>query len=185
MKEIVTNTDLSTLNLKQQEAVISEDKRLLVLAGAGSGKTKTLIQRLEYLIKDKGVKTSEILAITFTKNATNEIVDRLIQVADNSGEYEVLLNKKRTSEEEYRDRNEFLKKYGWVQNVTISTFHSLCFKLVRDWGTKGATNNFSDNKFRLLLDAKSTDEELNTLTAEETRSNVLGKILIEATAMDF
>lgn len=180
MKEIVTNTDLSSLNLKQKEAVISEDKRLLVLAGAGSGKTKTLIQRLEYLIKDKGAKTSEILAITFTKNATNEIVDRLIQVADNSGEYEVLLSKKRTKVEEDRDRYEFLKKYSWVQNVTISTFHSLCFKLVRDWGTKGATNNFSDNKFRLLLDSKSADEELNTLTAEETRSNVLGKILIEA-----
>lgn len=82
MREIKTHTDFSNLNKKQLEAVMSEDKRLLVLAGAGSGKTKTLIQKLEYLIKDKGVKTSEILAITFTKNATNEMVDRLIMAAD-------------------------------------------------------------------------------------------------------
>ena len=180
MKEIITSTDLSILNLKQREAVISEDKRLLVLAGAGSGKTKTLIQKLEYLIKDKGAKTSEILAITYTNNATNEMVDRLIQVADSTGEYEVLLKKKRDKDQEHQDRYKFLKKFGWVKNVTISTFHSLCFNIVKDWGTKGATNNFSDNKFRLLLDAKSEDEDLRALTAEETRTDVLGKIVIEA-----
>ena len=66
-----TNTDLSALNDKQREAVISENKRLLVLAGAGSGKTKTLLQKLIYLIEEKGVSPSKILAITFTKNATN------------------------------------------------------------------------------------------------------------------
>ena len=47
---MVTKTDLSALNEKQCEAVVSEDKRLLVLAGAGSGKTKTLLQKLVYLI---------------------------------------------------------------------------------------------------------------------------------------
>jgi DNA helicase-4 len=52
---ITTKTDLSTLNDKQSEAVVSEDKRLLVLAGAGSGKTKTLLQKIIYLIEEKGV----------------------------------------------------------------------------------------------------------------------------------
>ena len=46
-------TDLSALNDKQREAVVSEEKRLLVLAGAGSGKTKTLLQKIVYLIEEK------------------------------------------------------------------------------------------------------------------------------------
>ena len=180
MKELNTITDLTSLNNKQYEAVVSEEKRLLVLAGAGSGKTKTLIQKLEYLIKDKGVKTSEILAITFTKNATNEMIDRLIISADSSGEYEKLLQSKRKKEEEDKHRFKFLKKYGWVKNVTISTFHSLCFKLMRDYGTMGTAKNFNDNKFRLLLDAKPKEEGLNSLSADETRSSVMEKILIES-----
>lgn len=180
MREIKTHTDLSNLNKKQLEAVMSEDKRLLVLAGAGSGKTKTLIQKLEYLIKDKGVKTSEILAITFTKNATNEMVDRLIMAADSSGEYSALFDTKRKSDQIKKDRFKYLKKYSWVNNVAISTFHSLCYKMMKDWGTKGTLNNFNDNNFRLLLDSSSVSEDLNTLTAEETRANVLGKILIDS-----
>jgi DNA helicase IV len=48
-------TDLSSLNHNQKEAVISEEKRLLVLAGAGSGKTKTLLQKIIYLIEEKGI----------------------------------------------------------------------------------------------------------------------------------
>jgi DNA helicase-4 len=77
-----TTTDLSGLNERQREAVISEDKRLLVLAGAGSGKTKTLLQKLIYLIEEKGVNPSQILAISFTKNATNEMIDHLIYPID-------------------------------------------------------------------------------------------------------
>lgn len=89
-------TDLSALNPFQQEAVLSTDTRLLVLAGAGSGKTKTLLQKLIYLIEDKGVSPHNILAITFTKNAANEMTDRLIVSADASGRYEeLLLNKSR------------------------------------------------------------------------------------------
>lgn len=91
---ITTKTDLSNLNDKQSEAVVSEDKRLLVLAGAGSGKTKTLLQKIIYLIEEKGVSPSSILAITFTKNATNEMIDRLIISADTTGQYETLMSNK-------------------------------------------------------------------------------------------
>lgn len=94
---IETKTDLSTLNDKQREAVVSEDKRILVLAGAGSGKTKTLLQKIIYLIEEKGISPSSILAITFTKNATNEMIDRLIISADNTGQYESILVDKRMS----------------------------------------------------------------------------------------
>ena len=103
---IPTKTDLSNLNDKQREAVVSEDKRLLVLAGAGSGKTKTLLQKLIYLIEEKGVSPSSILAITFTKNATNEMIDRLIISADTTGQYESMLFDKRMSKVE-KDKERF------------------------------------------------------------------------------
>src|SRR6188508_3635328 len=92
-----TKTDVSNLNDKQREAVVSEDKRLLVLSGAGSGKTKTLLQKLIYLIEEKGVSPSSILAITFTKNAANEMIDRLIISADKSGQYQNMLFNERMS----------------------------------------------------------------------------------------
>lgn len=60
---------LADLNAEQRAAVLSQEKRLLVLAGAGAGKTKTLIQRILHLIFEKHVKPSSILAITFTRNA--------------------------------------------------------------------------------------------------------------------
>jgi DNA helicase-4 len=116
-----TKTNLSSLNDKQREAVVSEDKRLLVLAGAGSGKTKTLLQKLIYLIEEKGVSPSSILAITFTKNATNEMIDRLIISADQTGEYEKLLVDRRLSKAD-KDKERFnnQKKYKWIDGLTSS-----------------------------------------------------------------
>ena len=81
------NPILSNLNKKQKKAVVNDNKRILVLAGAGSGKTETLIQKIIYLIFHKHVSPSNILAITFTKNAANEMIDRLILLADKKGEY--------------------------------------------------------------------------------------------------
>ena len=74
---------LSNLNLKQKKAIKSDGRRVLVLAGAGSGKTKTLLQKIMFLIQEKGAKPEEILAITFTKNAADPDVwmeDRIYQV---------------------------------------------------------------------------------------------------------
>lgn len=65
---------LKGLNPEQSAAVLSEEKRLLVLAGAGAGKAKTLIQRIVHPIFVKNVKPSSSLAITFTRNAANEMV---------------------------------------------------------------------------------------------------------------
>ncbi|HEY9001085.1 MAG TPA: UvrD-helicase domain-containing protein, partial [Mucilaginibacter sp.] len=117
-----TRTDLSALNDRQQEAVISDDKRLLVLAGAGSGKTKTLLQKLIYLIEEQGVSPSSILAITFTKNATNEMIDRLIISADESGEYErQLFDKRRSFVDKEKERFLQQKKYKWIDGLTVKT----------------------------------------------------------------
>ena len=80
-------TDLNGLNNKQRQAVTSDCKRLLVLTGAGSGKTKTLLQKLIYLIGEKGINPSNILAISFTKNAANEMLNRLTISADDTKKY--------------------------------------------------------------------------------------------------
>ena len=169
-------TDLSNLNDKQREAVVSEDKRLLVLAGAGSGKTKTLLQKLIYLIEQKGVSPSSILAITFTKNATNEMIDRLIISADTIGKYESMLSDKRMSEAD-KDKERFSnqKKYKWIDGLTVRTFHSFCYSILRNYGV----NEF-DNKFRIIGDEKRDEEdELSKHVAPETIFEVVHKLLIE------
>ncbi len=169
-------TNLNALNDKQQEAVISEEKRLLVLAGAGSGKTKTLLQKLIYLIEEKKVSPSSILAITFTKNATNEMIDRLIISADTTGEYEkILFDKKVSKDDKNRERYIQQKKYKWIDGLTIKTFHSFCYSILRNYGV----NEF-DNKFRIIGDEKRDDEdELSKQVAPETVFEVVHKLLIE------
>ncbi|WP_369769395.1 UvrD-helicase domain-containing protein [Flavobacterium sp. WC2416] len=172
---ITTKTDLSNLNIKQHEAVVCEDKRILVLAGAGSGKTKTLLQKIIYLIEEKGVSPSSILAITFTKNATNEMIDRLIISADTSTKYENMLLDKRFSKAE-KDRERYLqqKNYKWIDGLTVRTFHSFCYSILRNYGV----NEF-DNKFRIIGDEKRDEEdELAKHVAPETVFEVVHKLLI-------
>lgn len=171
-----TKTDLVNLSARQQEAVVSEEKRMLVLAGAGSGKTKTLLQKIIYLIEEKGVSPSAILAITFTKNATNEMIDRLIISADTSGQYERILSDKRVSKlqrDEERIRNQ--RKYKWMNGLTVRTFHSFCYSILRNFGV----NEF-DNKFRIIGDEKRDEEdELSKHVAPETIFEVMHKLLIQ------
>jgi superfamily I DNA/RNA helicase len=176
MSTSIAKTNLSALNEKQREAIISEEKRILVLAGAGSGKTKTLLQKLIFLIEEKGVSPSNILAITFTKNAANEMIDRLIISADESGEYEKLLSDKRLRTEE-KDKQRILqqKKYKWIDGLTVRTFHSFCYSILRNYGV----NEF-DNKFRIIGDEKKDEEnELTKHVAPETVFEVFHKLLIE------
>lgn len=176
MQPTETKTNLGSLNEKQREAVVSEDKRLLVLAGAGSGKTKTLLQKLIYLIEEKGVSPSSILAITFTKNATNEMIDRLIISADQTEEYEKLLFDKRLSKtDKDKERFQQQKKYKWIDGLTVRTFHSFCYSILRNYGV----NEF-DNKFRIIGDEKKDEEdELSKHVASETVFEVVHKLLIE------
>ena len=68
---------LDGLNPQQKEAVIFVDSPLLLIAGAGSGKTKVLTSKIAYLITEKGIKANRILAITFTKKAANEMAERV------------------------------------------------------------------------------------------------------------
>jgi superfamily I DNA/RNA helicase len=167
---------LQGLNDRQQEAVVSDAKRLLVLAGAGSGKTKTLLQKIIYLIEEKKVPPSNILAITFTKNATNEMIDRLIVSADSSGMYErIIFSKKLTKMQKDAERRAWQKKYKWIEGLTVRTFHSFCYGVLRTDGVKEF-----DNKFKIIGDEKSSDtEDISNRIADETVFEVFHRLFIE------
>ncbi|MDI9357049.1 MAG: UvrD-helicase domain-containing protein [Chitinophagaceae bacterium] len=160
--------DLSFLNDQQREAVMSEQKRILVLAAAGSGKTKTLVEKLTYLIQEKGVNPQNILAITFTKNAANEMHHRFTFI--NSP-----LADRQLSEESTEYNPKLYKKKHLSDVPTIKNFHSFCFEVLKQFGA----NQF-DNKFKIILDKKwSEDDEFSHHIAEETIFEVLHKITLQ------
>jgi DNA helicase IV len=169
-------TDLSRLNERQREAVTSDAKALLVLAGAGSGKTRTLLQKIIYLVEEKGVSPHSIMAVTFTKNAANEMIDRLIIAEEGEGDYAAMLaDNKRGRAENDRERIRRQRKYRWIDGLTVRTFHSFCYQLLRHYGVKEF-----DNKFRIVGDEKRPeDDEWSKWVAPETAFEVFHKLLIE------
>jgi len=107
---------LEGLNPPQQEAVRTVDGPLLILAGAGSGKTRTVTFRMAYMIDEKRINSQSILAVTFTNKAATEMKDRVKKI----------LGPRKT------------------RGLTISTFHSLAIKILReDIHHLGHNNNFT------------------------------------------
>ena len=105
--------NLSNLNKQQEIAVKHIDGPMLVLAGAGSGKTKVLTSRIAYLIEN-GVSPDNILAITFTNKAAKEMKDRVIKLIGMD-----------------------------AKSIQISTFHSLGLKLIKEnYARLGYKSNF-------------------------------------------
>lgn len=105
---------LDGLNERQKEAVLYNDGPLLIIAGAGAGKTKTLTTKIAYLIEDENVDPRSILAITFTNKAAKEMKDRLYSIIGD-------ISKK----------------------IQVSTFHSFGLKLLREnYSVLGFDKNF-------------------------------------------
>lgn len=167
------------LSLEQLAAIQEKGARILVLAGAGAGKTKTILEKIITLIQKEKVKPYEIMAITFTKNAANEMIDRLLMGADSTGEYKIFLESKHTNTEQKRIRRiQEKKKHKWINQLTIRTFHSLCYSVLRNYGAKEF-----DNKFRLLTDTTiQAESQYRKLTAPESQYEILHKLLIEQCA---
>ncbi len=106
--------NLDELNDRQKEAVLYNDGPLLIIAGAGAGKTKTLTTKIAFLIEEKDVSPYNILAITFTNKAAKEMKDRLFRQIGNE-----------------------------AKKLTVSTFHSFGLKLLREnYEALGYDKNF-------------------------------------------
>lgn len=108
-------SDLELLNREQQEAVLQVDGPLLILAGAGSGKTRVLTYRIAHLIDECGVNPWNILAITFTNKAAGEMRERVDKIVG----------------------------YG-SESIWVSTFHSTCVRILRRYIDRlGYDTNFT------------------------------------------
>ena len=163
------------LSQEQDEAIKEEGLRILVLAGAGAGKTRTILEKIIYLIQQKGVKPYEIMAITFTKNAANEMIDRLLIGADSSGDYQSFIESKETTTADLKLRRiQEKKKHKWINQLTIRTFHSLSYTILRNYGAKEF-----DNKFKLLTDTSAQAEsQFRKISADESQYEILHRLLI-------
>ncbi|MDD4643837.1 MAG: UvrD-helicase domain-containing protein [Bacilli bacterium] len=107
--------DLSKLNDKQREAVMHVEGPILILAGAGSGKTRVLTQRVAYLINDIGINPHNILAITFTNKAAKEMKERIFSLIGDL-----------------------------AKDVQISTFHAFGYRIIREnYKLLGLGSNFT------------------------------------------
>ena len=114
------------LNPQQQAAVTHQGSPLLVVAGAGSGKTRVLTRRIAYLLGERGVNPYEVLAITFTNKAAAEMKERVAELVG--------------------DR---------ARSIWVSTFHSACVRILRQEAAKlGYSNSFtiydSSDSLRLI-----------------------------------
>lgn len=109
------------LNNSQYEAVINTEGPVLVLAGAGSGKTRVVTYKIAYLVKEIGVNPYNILAITFTNKAANEMKDRAEQLLERS-----------------------------INGMWIGTFHSICVRILRKHYSSNFTIYDTQDSMNLL-----------------------------------
>ena len=141
--------DLNELNEEQRKAVLTTEGPILVLAGAGSGKTKVLTTKIAYLIEECGVPPYNILAITFTNKAAGEMKDRLVKLVGDK-----------------------------INSAQISTFHSFGVRIIRENAPLlGYTNNFniidSDDSLTVV---KKILKEMNLDSKQFNPTNIRNKI---------
>ncbi|NCB48520.1 MAG: ATP-dependent DNA helicase PcrA [Clostridia bacterium] len=144
--------NLAQLNPSQQSALEKIDGAVMVLAGAGSGKTRLITYRIAHLIKNLSVSPENILAITFTNKASNEMKNRLFSLVGDEAE-----------------------------DIWISTFHSMCVRILRrhisSLKSSNGTNSNFDSNFSIYTDTekeKSIKNVLKSLNIE--KDNFAGKV---------
>ncbi len=118
---------LDDLNEPQRRAVLTTEGPLLVLAGAGSGKTKALTHRIAYLIREKKVSPYNILAVTFTNKAAGEITARVSQLLNK----ELGIRNQGSSGDNPNSSFEIPNSAGSVRLPWAGTFHSVCVRILR------------------------------------------------------
>ncbi len=140
---------LKELNPRQKEAVIATEGPCLVIAGAGSGKTKVLTYKISYLMKEKNVKPWNILAITFTNKAANEMKERVQALVGDA-----------------------------INDIWLGTFHSICVRILRKFidriGFDHSFAIFDTTDQKTLI--KNCLKELNIDTKLFTEKSVLSEI---------
>ena len=124
---MINSEYLNNLNKAQKEAVLHLDGPLLIVAGAGSGKTKVLTSRIAHIIKQKKAFPNQILSVTFTNKAAKEMQNRVSKILNSDA----------------------------IGLSWLGTFHSICAKLLRKHaGAAGLTSNFTiidtDDQVRLI-----------------------------------
>lgn len=111
--------DFGKANPEQREAIQTVEGPLLIIAGPGTGKTFTLVQRAIYLIREKGVKPEQIMMATFTEKAAKELITR---ISNELARLESSVN---------------------INDMYIGTFHSICFRLIKEYPNKvGVKKNY-------------------------------------------
>jgi DNA helicase-2/ATP-dependent DNA helicase PcrA len=147
------------LNEEQQKAVIHADGPALVLAGAGSGKTRVITYRIAHLLQDKDIKPYHILAVTFTNKAADEMKERLYQLVRNS-----------------------------MKGIWMGTFHSVCARLLREFADfTPYSRNFviydTEDQQRLvnnvIKDSRLDERDLDGYYARRKISNLKNKLIDE------
>lgn len=143
---------LQNLNDQQKEAVLHKDTPLLVLAGAGSGKTKVLTHRIAHLLESNNYKANNIMAVTFTNKAANEMRERLTKLV---------------KEKQYFN--------------FLGTFHSICIKILRKdgrlVGIEPSFTIYDDSDSKQII--KEIYKEIN-LNPKQLSPNVVNWIISQA-----
>ena len=154
---------LDGLNDQQKEAVLATEGPVLILAGAGSGKTKALTHRIAYLIKDKGIKPHNILAVTFTNKAAKEMASRVAKLVST---------------------NYYPSAYSKIGDSSLlpmmGTFHSICARIMREDGHYlGYKRSFtiyddSDSQSAIKQAIRGMSVEDNKISIQTIKSYISG-----------
>lgn len=167
--EVGVIMNLEYLNDRQKEAVLYGDGPLLILAGAGSGKTSVLTKRVAYLIKERNVSPKNIVAITFTNKAAKEMKERIIKEVGKEG-YDIQISTFHSFG--LRIIKENYEKLGYEKNFTIiDSDDSLTVvkKILKEMGIDSTRFNpkFIKNQISSCKNEMVTPEKYKNLVNDE------------------